>query len=185
MKRIIAVLLTMVLLLSLTACGPRKRTGREDVYLEEAGVTVTIDYDNETIRCGDDLYTYTVSRDYCTINYPNGATYWDYGMYHVPDEDYDPERYLPAELLLPLLAHQQAAMSRNKSGLDITAVLSFVLLLTLGLWAIISPESMAYLRGGWRFKNAEPTEWAITMERIAGIFFLIMALVLLGLLIFG
>lgn len=185
MKRIIAVLLTMVLLLSLTACGPRKKTGTEEVYLEDAGVSVTINYDDETIRCGDDLYTYMVSRDYCTINYPNGATYWDYGMYHVPDEDYDPERYLPAELLLPLLAHQQAAMSRNKSGLDITAVLSFVLLLTLGLLAIISPESMAYLRGGWRFKNAEPTEWAITMERIAGIFFLIMALVLLGLLIFG
>ena len=185
MKRMIALFLTAVLLLSLTACGPRKRTGREDIYLEEADVTVTIDYDNETIQYGNDRYTYTVTRDYCIIHYPNGADYWDYGFYHTPDENYDPERYLPAELLLPLLAHQQAAMNRNNSGQDITAVLSFILLLTLGLWAIISPESMAYLRGGWRFKNAEPTEWAITMERITGIFFLIMALVMLGILIFG
>ena len=184
MKRMIALLLTVVLLLSLTACGPRKKTGREEVYLEEAGVTVTIDYDEETIRCGEDIYTYMVNRDMCAINYPNGATYWDYGMYHIPDEDYDPERYLPAELLLPLLAHQQAAMSRN-SGADFTAIASFILLLCLGLWGVIAPESMAYLRGGWRFKNAEPTEFALTMERIAGIFFLVMAVVLLGLLIFG
>ena len=185
MKRTIAMFLIAVLLLSLTACGPRKRTGREDVYLEEAGVTVTIDYDAEVIQYGSDRYTYTVTRDYCVLHYPNGADYWDYGFYHTPDEDYDPERYLPAELLLPLLEHQQAAMSRNRSGLDITAILSFILLLCLGLWGVIAPESMAFLRGGWRFRNAEPTEWAISMERVTGIFFLIMALVLLGILIFG
>ena len=186
MKRFLMVLLVMALLLSLTACGPRLKTGTEEVWLEDAGVSVTIDYDEKTIHCGDDLYMYQVTSDYCQIRYPNGAAYWDYGFYHIPDDDYDPERYLPAEVLLPLLENERQVREKAANSSEtVPAIFGCVLMLGMGLWAVIAPETLLFLRGGWMYKYAEPTDFALTMERIAGVAMIILAAVLFAMLIFG
>lgn len=48
-----------------------------------------------------------------------------------------------------------------------------IILILLGLFVILSPETAWYLRCGWRFRNAEPSDLALIPERIGGIIFLI------------
>ncbi|MBO5253428.1 MAG: hypothetical protein J6C51_05740 [Clostridia bacterium] len=48
-------------------------------------------------------------------------------------------------------------------------MLAVVLLIALGLFAVLSPQTVWYLEYGWRFKDAEPSNLALTLNRIGGI----------------
>lgn len=42
------------------------------------------------------------------------------------------------------------------------------LLIVIGLWNVISPESAWYASSGWRYKDAEPSDDALYVHRVAG-----------------
>lgn len=54
-----------------------------------------------------------------------------------------------------------------------------IIMLLVGLFVILSPEIAWYLRCGWRFRNAEPSELALVLERIDGIILVIAGIVFL------
>lgn len=49
----------------------------------------------------------------------------------------------------------------------------------LGLLAAFSPETAWHLQEGWKFRNAEPSDLALVMTRIGGVFAIIIGLLLL------
>lgn len=158
----------------------------EVISLADQGITLIIDYDQETITHGGDVYRYMVSRNGCSITYPNRATYWESNTGMGWDDDYDPERYIDGEILCSVLENEQEALSGpDDFPLTIQTVLCCLFLLGMGLWAVIAPESMLCLGGGWRYKNAEPTEFSITMEQIRGWFFIALAVIFFLLALFN
>jgi len=42
------------------------------------------------------------------------------------------------------------------------------LLIVIGLWNVISPQSAWYFNYGWRFKDAEPSDEALSVGRFGG-----------------
>ena len=56
---------------------------------------------------------------------------------------------------------------RTDSGRGIPVPLS-LLLAALGVWQLCTPKSAWWLSNGWLFKNAEPSELALTAYRIGG-----------------
>jgi uncharacterized protein YjeT (DUF2065 family) len=49
----------------------------------------------------------------------------------------------------------------------------------LGLLNIIYPKASWYMRYGWQFKNAEPSDAALVMSRIGGVFAILIGLFIL------
>lgn len=49
-------------------------------------------------------------------------------------------------------------------------VLGLIALVVLGLIGIFSPETLWYLQIGHQFKDSEPTEFALFMHRVEGVF---------------
>ena len=43
-----------------------------------------------------------------------------------------------------------------------------LLLIPVGLFLLISPRTVWYLSHGWRFKNAEPSDLALGLNRLGG-----------------
>lgn len=54
------------------------------------------------------------------------------------------------------------------------------LLILIGLFNLITPETSWYLKYGWRYKDAEPSEAAIVFGRIGGVVAILIGIVLLG-----
>ena len=50
-----------------------------------------------------------------------------------------------------------------------------ILIAAFGLWGAISPQSVWYLNHGWRFKDAEPSDAALTITRMGGVLALLLA----------
>lgn len=50
-------------------------------------------------------------------------------------------------------------------------IIAGIILVLIGLLAVLSPKTAWYLRCGWRFRNAEPSEAALILERIGGVIF--------------
>jgi len=48
-----------------------------------------------------------------------------------------------------------------------------------GLFAALSPETAWQLQEGWKFRNAEPSDLALVMTRIGGVFTIVVGLLLL------
>ena len=44
----------------------------------------------------------------------------------------------------------------------------FVLLFLIGIVDLVAPEAAWYLGGGWKFKDAEPSDAALVLTRIGG-----------------
>lgn len=50
------------------------------------------------------------------------------------------------------------------------AVVIVIILIVLGLIGLFSPETLWYLQIGYRIKDSEPTEFALFMNRVEGVF---------------
>ncbi|MBE6962450.1 MAG: hypothetical protein E7445_08365 [Ruminococcaceae bacterium] len=56
-------------------------------------------------------------------------------------------------------------------------MLLILVLLAVGIFNTVSPHTAWYLENGWRFKNAEPSDLALGMTRLAGIVFIAVAII--------
>ena len=61
--------------------------------------------------------------------------------------------------------------------MDIVYWICAILLIGLGIFRIALPEESIYLRAHWRFKDCEPSETYIKMERFGGILCIVFAVI--------
>ncbi|QNL45926.1 hypothetical protein H8790_13240 [Oscillibacter hominis] len=166
-----------VLLLSLLcACGsPAPSTNYE---VSQDGWEFVVDTEQQTITHGDDVFRYTVGGRTVEITYPDGSTYfrtYDSAGWHGGwSDDYSEDRYIPGDTLVELLS--DGAQPEKSSG---NSPFIGVLLLAIGGFNAISPQTSWYLSYGWRFKNAEPSDAALLLGRCGGVLAAVIGLFLL------
>lgn len=157
--------LTVVLLslsLLLTACGAPK----PENILGRDGVFYTVDPVEMTVTGGAYAYPYQVGGDSITITYPNGSTYTE-GRRGITvtvgwSNDYDPKAYTDGEILAEVLWE-----ALDAKGERLPPFLG-MLVAALGAWNLLSPETAWYVRRGWWYRNAEPSDLGLAVTRISG-----------------
>lgn len=174
MKRI---LLLLPLCLLLTACWGKEPTA--DTYeVERDGVTYTVDQQNGTISDGEHLYRFDVSGGGtdAAITYPDGSTYWrsysGSGYVGGWSDDYREDKYVSGDILMDIFGGGNPAAKSSRSGNPLLGIL----LLAIGLFNAITPQTAWYLSHGWRYKNAEPSEAALFFARGGGILAILIGL---------
>ena len=165
-----AVLLAAVLL---TGCG-----GSSTYEVASLWGVVTIDPEAKTLTCGSNVYAYEITASETvtttTIRYPNGATYYRHssGMtgHSSHSEDYDENRYIPGDVLISLLEQEYPREKKGSTFLGLVCI-------AMGVWGIAKPESLWYLGYGWRYRNAEPSDAALIVERLSGVLCIVVGLI--------
>ena len=180
MRKISIFILITVLLLTSCACSSSSSAPPPAIYTVEVdGETLTVDTKKHTISDGTDIYDYKIfnnTTDYAvTITYPNGATWRESSTSASGSFGYDEFRYLPGDTLVAALKgseiQQPPASSKN--------IFAIILLLALGAFLLIAPYRVWYIGYGWRFKNAEPSDLALGLNRACGVILLIIAVVMI------
>ena len=167
MKRFCIAMLALLLMLSLAGCGEQGPVYAVDRY----GNEYTIDREQGTISDGTNIYEFTYegdSEDYSvTIEYPNGGSYhWgESGGFGSGggNSKYDPQRYTDADILIRLL------QENAPKGIRIGNILAALVLIGGGIFCIACPETVWYLESGWRYRDAEPSDFALGVTRFSGI----------------
>lgn len=180
MKKLFAAILCVLLGLSLFACT----ASQPSVYrAQRDGKEYVVDTVSKKISDGTHTYHYSLDGDSggysIEITYPDGSTYWwrtqssgsivtGHGGW---SNDYDENRYVSGDTLCDIL---EETLPEKKEPRNILLIL---LLLAIGIFNAVSPHTAWYLENGWRFKNAEPSDLALGMTRLAGIVFIAVAII--------
>lgn len=176
MKQFLA-LVMVLLILVLAGCSAEEPMTVTDRY----GDRYTIDPENGTITDGTYTYLYTYEGDsevfQIRIEYPNGATY-HYSESHgfgtgSHSALYSEEFYRPGDRLADVLAENIGSKVSARNALAIA------ILVGLGIFAVISPQTLWYLKYGWHFRDAEPSDAAIAFTRISGGVCIVIAVIML------
>ena len=160
-----ALLLAICLLLALCACS-----ASSTYAVTRDGKTYTVDNEHGTISDGTYTYAFAWSGNEVTFTYPDGSTYWmhfsstsgagiSYGGW---SDDYTPGRYADGDDLADILNEKRPAPDQGKH------ILIALLLLAVGIFSIASPETAWMLSHGWKYKDAEPSDMALTANRVGG-----------------
>ena len=179
MKHFRPLLPLLVLALVLCGCGKQRMEPYTYSWSGSSGPrTVTVNPEEQTILDGADVYYYTVeekgSITSYVIAYPNGATYhWtanEHGGAGGWSDDYDETTYISGSILVWALEESQP---REKTG---NLAVGLLIVLLGGVNALF-PNIPIYLKYGWRFENAEPSEGYLLMTRIGGVIAVIVGLI--------
>ena len=178
MKRFYVCLAALTLLFVLCGCQER---GNPNVYdVDYNGKTCTVDREGGTITCDGVVYSFTIStRGINTVDfevtYPDGSRYYwtrdEYSSYGGWSDDYNPKArgYVPGEIL------REAAIKEDVPPVNFAGVFLAILLAALGAVLVWKPRIMWTLSHGWRFKDAEPSDLALMVNRIVGVLVLAVA----------
>ncbi len=178
MKRFWSVFVALLLILSLWGCAQQ-----EQVYtIDRNGTVFSIDTENRTISDGTHTYHYMLSDNgsstTVTITYPNGSTFWDKvsnggsGSSGWSD-DYKADAYVSGWTLADVV--RQTIPKPANTG----KIIAGLVLIALGILEIAFPQGLWYLRYGWHFKNAEPSDVALILGRVGGVVVMILGVVLM------
>ena len=189
-KRIAILILAALLLLSFCACAEKKTQSALEPYTtgwDGTVYTVTpIDNDKGTITDGTYTYSYrydTSGSSYgVTFTYPDGETYrctqngstssgaaFSSGSASL---DFDFDKYPDGMTLDRVLKRSPAAKHEEKSTKSWGIIL---FLLFVGSINTACPQLTWHLDVGWKVKDAEPSEAALTWNRIVGVVLLVIA----------
>ena len=183
-KRILTLALLLTLTLALCACAPKDSGSPYTV--EKYGATYTVDKKNSTISDGEYTYSYTMTGGYggykITITYPNGSTYWsdvnNSGSIITSaggwSDNYDETKYVRGDILVDVL-ETKATRQREKGNNIFLAII----LMAVGAFNAAVPQAAWFLKYGWRFKNAEPSDLALGINRGIGIAAVVIGLIML------
>ena len=168
MKRLSPCFLWMALLLLLAGCSAKETPNNYTV--EKYGSLYTVDMENSTISDGTYTYQYELqgmSNGYALqITYPDGSTYWwngsPSGGYGGWSDDYDENRYVSGFTLMQILEEGQPVEQPRKN------IPLALLLLAIGIFHAGWPRIAWHLQYGWRFKDAEPSDLALGVNRFGG-----------------
>lgn len=179
---ILAVLAALVL--SLSACAEKQTKNALEPYStgwDGRVYTVTpIDNDKGTISDGTNTYSYRYDASgtgySVTFTYPDGETYtWkEDGNFSsgATSPDFDSGKYPDGMTLDRVLKRSPSAKSEIKSTKSWGVIL---LLLLIGGINTACPQLTWHLDVGWKVKDAEPSEAALTWNRIVGVVLLVIA----------
>lgn len=171
----------LVLALLLTACVGEYSPVYE---VEYDGETYTVDSEKQTITHGGTTVQMEWSRtgggSEVTFVYPDGSTYrWrqndGFGA-GGGSEDYAPEQGMDARTLLAVMDQHRTDSRSPRWGSN---PLLGLVLIVLGAVNLVFPKELWFLRYGWRYKNAEPSEMAVWLPRVGGGIAVLVGLVLL------
>ena len=178
MKKLLAVLLSLALALTLCACS-----GVEERYtVSKNGTNYLVDTQAGTVTDGKHVYRYTISGSYerytIELTYPNGAIFrWQtqrngsiFSGGGGWSDDYDPDRYADGTILCDVL---EGAVPREP---DVRKGLVVIVLLIAGVVNLVSPRTTWHWSHGWRYKDAEPSDAALTVNRVSGVVAILAAL---------
>ena len=175
MKRHVLTVVLLFLLTCLCACQGIDDSSSTYIYdVEYNGTVYTVDYQTMTIAAGGERYHFQVSggsaRSRFEVTYPDGSTYWweEDGMGGAGgwSDDYDPARYVPGDTLWKVL--EQSAPSRRNTGGN---PLLGLLLLAVGIFHAAAPRAAWFLARGWYYKDAQPSDLALSLNRVFGVIF--------------
>lgn len=178
MKRFWKVLVMLVVVLSLWGC-----TRQEKIYTTERnGIQFVVDTENRTISDGVYTYHYGLSEgassSTLTITYPNGASYWDTqndkgnGSSGWSD-DYKADAYVSGWTLSNVV--RQTIPKPANSG----KIIAGLIVIGLSIAEIAFPQGLWYLRYGWHFKSAEPSDASLMLARVGGVVGIILGAILI------
>ena len=178
MKRFWMIGIALLLILSVCGCAQQ-----EQIYkIERNGIVFSVDTEKQTITDGTHIYHYVLSdgasSSTITITYPNGSTFWD----TVTDrgsgssgwsDDYKADAYVSGWTLSEVV--RQTIPKPAPTG----KIIAGLILIALSVVEIVFPQGLWYLRYGWHFKNAEPSEAALIFTRVGGVVGSILGVVLM------
>ncbi len=149
----------LFILLLLAGCSSTKR-------VEYGGKYFTVNTKTNTVFDGANSYSYTASGNAVEITYPNGAWYYS-GKNGISYSDDYHETVDKAYTDGGFLAEAVRKAEGNPETRLFT-IFGGLLLGALGLSMLLFPEIFFYLRYGWMFRNAEPSDGAILWCRFSG-----------------
>ena len=183
MKKLLIPILGILLMFSLCACSSSD-TGTSSTYtVNKYGTDYVVDPDNRTISDGKYTYQYDLTVDSSNysidITYPDGSTFWwsaqssgstttGFGGW---SDDYDEGRYADGYTLCDVVEERVPQSSGNPN------IFLVLVLLAVGLFNAIWPRAAWYLEYGWRYKNAEPSDLVLGLNRFGGIIAIIVAVI--------
>lgn len=156
MKRVFALLLATLLVLSLCACAGEKTGVRRVLFY---GKGYTIDYDDHTISDGNLTCTFSGSGNHIKLTYPDGNHIESDGSHSWGSDEHWSES-------LDFIAVLQQELPAQDGGWY-GALLGLALIL-LGAFNAVFPKTAWHLEYGMWIKNAEPTDAALTVNRVVG-----------------
>lgn len=170
--------LTIVMLLFLfTSCKSKENPQVYDV--ERDGKIYTVDLENQTIAVDDYICSFELSDsnygENFTVTYPDGSTYWWGQSCGGWSDDFDPQKYVEGDVLWEVLTSDD----QNQGSHSGQYFLIGIILILTGAIHIAAPRGMWYISYGWRYKNAEPSDMALFVERAGGIFAIIIGVICL------
>jgi hypothetical protein len=169
-KLVLGLIFFLTVLLS--SCGIKNQDVYNIIYEDE---TFSIDTVNKTILHEDQTYKFDINGTTTTITFPDNSKYWWTQQDNIGfggwSDDYKESKYVSGNILVKVLARE---IPTNKNDKNYLLVAIF---LALGVWNIVSPYSAWYASYGWRYKNAEPSEAAITITRIGGILLILVGVI--------
>ena len=193
-KQISVFLLAALFVLSLCACAEKQTKNSLEPYSTgwDGTVYTVTPIDNDKGKISDGTNTYSYQYDAAgsgysvTFTYPDGETYrclenggtsggavFSSGSSSL---DFDYDKYPDGMTLKRVLERSPSAKSEKKSTKNVGLIL---LLLVIGGINTAWPQAAWYLDVGWKVKDAEPSEAAITWERVVGVVLLIIAAVMI------
>ena len=152
--------------LLLSACS---RTAAYSAEID--GREYWIDTDSQTISDGLNTYTYTFSgtKDRYTmeITFPDGSSYWwsqSDGSGHGGWQDELAGGYQNVDGS----ALCDAVVMGLPDPPNYALIVFAVILLAIGVFNIVRPQTAWFWSSGWKYKNVEPSDYALVVYRIGG-----------------
>ena len=178
MKRFFILAIIIFSIFSFTACSKEAAKSLLE-EIEISGQTGTIIFDENTyssgtitMENGEYRFIYDIS-GMITITYPDGYVYTqkntngaiatpaDYNVF-----DIEAKGYIDG---FSLVWGIESAMDHQNNGNSNSASpLLAIILIGLGTWNLLAPQTAWWLARGWWYKNAEPSDMAIGFYRVTG-----------------
>lgn len=182
-KKQVILLMVIILLLSLlSGCSSQQNSMTID------GKSVTLNLERREIQVDDQVYRYVTDEAQIEIEYPNGMVFrrvyetegtvddWIKTSETVDVAYLDKMGYLePNVLINQVIRFSPDSESDQK---DSPSALG-VFLVTLGILNVLFPKWFWNIQYGWRYKNTEPTDTAINIQRLGGIIAIIVGFILM------
>lgn len=176
MKRFIICILFSITATVLSCCS------QQNVFtVEKYGESYAVNLADNTVINNDTTYKFEIDgySDDCKIRicYPDGSEY----LYTVDgnlgiggwSEDFVSGKYTDGSILGDVIS---GCVPRKPVQKNLFLI---ILLTAVGAFYALRPKNAWFLSFGWRFKNAEPSELALKVNRFIGILIIVIAVVIL------
>ena len=182
-KKAVAAIVGLLLLLFMCSCSSSENKAGSTYTVNKYGTDYIVNSADGTISDGQYTYQYEISagsNNYSIhITYPDGSTYrWNAqsngGVTAGSgggSADYDAARYADGQTLCDILEEKMPGEKGSEN------ILLTFLLFAVGIFNTLWPHAAWYLEYGWRYKNAEPSDLVLGLNRFGGIIAIIVAVI--------